>query len=83
MTKYNDLNGPSAKPKLSTTGRRAETLKKDDPSFISSATIRPRRLATTPYTLPRTSATDDKREGPQHKKMKLTRCLDFARIHSK
>ena len=56
--KYN-VDAPSAKPKLSTTGRRAETLKKDEPSFISSATMRPRRLATTPYTLPRTSATDD------------------------
>src|SRR6266702_5333058 len=47
---------PSANPKLSTTGRRARTVKNEVPSFISSATIFPRRFATTPYTFPRTSA---------------------------
>lgn len=41
-------SSPSAKPKLSTTGRRADTVKNVVPSFISSATIRPRRFATTP-----------------------------------
>jgi hypothetical protein len=49
-------DSPSAKPKDSTTGRRARIVKKDVPSFISSETIRPLRLATTPYTLPNTSA---------------------------
>ena len=49
-------NPPSANPKLSTTGRSARTVKNSVPSFISSETMRPRRLATTPYTLPKTSA---------------------------
>lgn len=35
-------------------------MKKDVPSFISSDTIFPRRRATTPYTLPRTSAEREK-----------------------
>jgi hypothetical protein len=47
---------PSAKPKLSATGNKAETVKNEVPSFISSATILPFRFATTPYTLPSTSA---------------------------
>jgi hypothetical protein len=49
-------NIPSENPKLSTTGMSDETVKYVVPSFISSATIRPFRRATTPYTLPRTSA---------------------------
>lgn len=41
-------NIPLANPKLSTTGSKAETLMNDVPSFISSAMMRPRRLAMTP-----------------------------------
>ena len=47
---------PSANPKLSATGSKADTVKKEVPSFISSDTILPLRFATTPYTFPRTSA---------------------------
>ena len=48
---------PSENPKLSTTGMTEDTVMYVVPSFISSATIRPLRLPTTLYTLPRTSAT--------------------------
>lgn len=41
-------HAPSAKPKDSTTGRRAEIVKKAVPSFISSEMMRPFRFATTP-----------------------------------
>jgi len=61
------VNSPSANPKLSTTGRSAETLKKAVPSFISSATILPRRFATTPYTFPNTSAGSPLQYILQHK----------------
>lgn len=46
---------PSANPNDSTTGIIDLMVKNDVPSFISSETILPLRLATTPYTFPRTS----------------------------
>lgn len=49
-------------------------VKNDVPSFISSETIRPRRRATTPYTLPRTSA------GEGQHLLRLARCGSAGRV---
>jgi hypothetical protein len=46
---------PSANPNDSTTGIIDLIVKNEVPSFISSETILPLLLATTPYTLPSTS----------------------------
>ncbi|KND89083.1 hypothetical protein TOPH_06285 [Tolypocladium ophioglossoides CBS 100239] len=45
----------SAKPKLSATGSRAWMVKNGVPSFMISATTRPRRRVSTSYTRPSTS----------------------------
>lgn len=61
-------------------------MKNAVPSFISSETMRPLRLATTPYTLPRTSPTTATlsalpfRVDLRHSS-RLTCSLNVARIH--
>jgi hypothetical protein len=78
---------PSAKPKLSATGSKADTVKNEVPSFISSDTMRPLRFATTPYIFPRTSAGGKRggavsdRTGHGQNTQNSTRSLNVARIH--